>query len=167
MIVLGIDPGSSVTGYGIIQSNNNSHLNCLDYGCIRLSSKKELNVRLKEIYDGIELLVSQANPDDVALEDIFYSRNIKSALQLGQARGAAVIAALNNNKTVASYSPKEVKQSVTGNGGASKEQVQRMVLVMLKLGQQKLPLDVTDALAIAMCHINRSWTILQTGHKQL
>ena len=165
MIVLGIDPGSSTTGYGIIKSENNSDLQCLDFGCIRLSSKKEFNMRLKEIYDGIESLVEQQNPEYIALEDIFYSRNVKSAMQLGQARGAAVLAALNKNRKVASYSPREVKQSLTGNGGASKEQVQKMVQVILRLDQDKLPLDATDALAIAVCHINRYWTEKQTGYK--
>lgn len=164
MIVLGIDPGSSVTGYGIVKTASNSHLECLNYGCIRLSSKKEIDIRLKEIYDGIESLIELENPDEVALEDIFYSRNIKSALLLGQARGAAVIAALNKNKKVASYSPREVKQALTGSGGASKEQVQKMVQLMLKLDQQNIPLDATDALAIAVCHINRYWTNKQTGY---
>jgi crossover junction endodeoxyribonuclease RuvC len=158
MVVLGIDPGSNVTGFGIINSNNTSHYECVHYGCIRLGNKKEFFVRLKEINNGIADIIDEYNPDFVALEDIFYSRNVKAAIQLGQARGAAVIAALNKDKNVSSYSPREVKQALTGNGGASKEQVQKMVEMILSLKQQNVPLDASDALAIAICHVNRYWT---------
>ncbi len=158
MVVIGIDPGSNVTGFGIISSDHSSHYKVIHFGCIRLGSKKDFFVRLKEINNGIADLIDEYNPDYVALEDIFYSRNVKAALQLGQARGAAIIAALNKDKDVSSYSPREVKQALTGNGGASKEQVQKMVEMILSLKQQNVPLDASDALAIAICDVNRGWT---------
>jgi len=158
MLVLGIDPGSAVTGFGIIKSERLSHFECLDFGCIRSSAKTEFYLRLKNIYDRVTDIILKYQPDYIALEDIFYSRNVKSALQLGQARGAAILASLNKNKAIKSYSPREVKQALTGNGAASKEQVQRMVLSMLDIKEKITPLDASDALAIAICHTNRYWT---------
>ncbi len=158
MLVLGIDPGSAVTGFGIIKSEKTSHIECLDFGCIRSSAKTEFHLRLKNIYDRITDLILKYQPDYIALEDIFYSRNVKSALQLGQARGAAILASLNTNRAIKSYSPREVKQALTGSGAASKEQVQRMVAKMLDIKEEITPLDASDALAIAICHTNRYWT---------
>ncbi len=158
MLILGIDPGSVLTGYGVIKSDNTNGYLCLDYGCIRSSSKQDFFERLKKIYDQVSALCLKYKPDYVALEDVFYGKNIKSTLQLGQARGSVVIAALNHNVKIKAYSPREVKQSLTGNGSASKEQVQKMVVGLLGLTQTKIPLDASDALAIAICHSNRFWT---------
>jgi len=158
MIVLGIAPGSTVTGYGIIKSDQPSMLECLASGSIRLSGIKDFPGRLKKIYQEIASLIEKFDPDSVALEDIFYGRNIKSALMLGQARGAAILAGVNAEKEIAIYAPREVKLAVTGRGSASKEQVQMMVMRILDSSQSFQPLDVSDALAIAICHIHRSWT---------
>ena len=158
MIVLGIDPGSSVTGYGILQSDSRDERRCITFGCIRSRSKEPFYLRLKKIYDEIGQLIEGHRPGWVALEDIFYSRNIKSVLQLGQARGAAILAAVNAQCSISLYSPREVKQALTGYGAASKEQVQSMVFRLLQLSNGAAPLDASDALAIAICHINRFWT---------
>jgi crossover junction endodeoxyribonuclease RuvC len=158
MTVLGIDPGSAITGYGIVKSARSSDYECVTFGCIRIELKSAFHLRLKKIYDQVSGLIENFQPDSVALEDIFYSRNVKAAMQLGQARAAAVLAALNANKTVVAYAPREVKQALTGMGAASKEQVQKMVGRLLGLEKLSAPLDASDALAIAICHTNRFWT---------
>lgn len=157
MQILGIDPGSAVTGYGLIYSNNSSHFECVTFGSFRFSSKHCLNDRLKNIYDGVVDLIKKYRPDSIAFEDVFYGRNIQSALKLGQARGAAVVAAMNQNIPIATYSAREIKLSLTGYGAASKEQVQRMIKNLFRLKIDITPLDASDALAIALCHAFRYW----------
>ncbi len=154
MVVLGIDPGLSRTGFGLIQINHLT-LKCIEYGCI---SPKADNFafRLKYIYDNVSSLIEKYGPRFVAFEDVFFSRNAKSALILGQARGAALLAAANMNKNISVYSPREVKQALTGNGAASKEQVRFMVERLLELPDKVSPLDASDALAVAICHFNRT-----------
>lgn len=154
MIVLGIDPGLSRTGFGLIQ-NDRSILSCLDFGCIAPEADYFAS-RLKFIYDGVSDLILKYRPQSVAFEDVFFSRNAKSALKLGQARGAALLAAVNLDKKVFVYSPREVKQALTGNGAASKEQVRFMVEHLLGLSEKISPLDASDALAVAVCHFNRT-----------
>ncbi|HPG39543.1 MAG TPA: crossover junction endodeoxyribonuclease RuvC [bacterium] len=154
MLVLGIDPGSMVTGYGLVRDSN-GELECIENGCIRNTAKTEFGARLKKIHDEITGLIEKFQPDQVAFEDIFYGRNVRALIQLGQARGAAIIAALNAHKPVVTYAPREVKLAITGFGGASKEQVQKMVIGILKLDEAMQVMDVSDALAIAICHINR------------
>jgi len=160
MVVLGIDPGSAITGYGIVETKNDE-LECKEFGCIRLQQHKEFYLRLKKIYDTVNSLINQYNPDKVVFEDVFYGRNIKAVLQLGQARGAAILASVNAEKPITIYSPREVKQALTGFGGASKEQVQKMVKSLLNIENSITPLDASDALAIAICHINRYQTELK------
>ena len=157
MMILGIDPGSRITGYGVIDYKH-PHAECLTFGCIITSSKRPFYERLKKIYDDITQLIGSFQPEWVVLEDIFYSQNVKSALQLGQARGAALLAAINTNKRISTYAPRVVKQALTGKGSASKEQVRAMVAQMLQLCDQKLELDASDALAVALCHAYR-WRI--------
>ncbi len=168
MLVLGIDPGSAITGYGLIKSLQSSIYECLEFGCVNTRASDPFHLRLKEIYDRVVALIANFQPDFVALEDIFYSRNVKSAMQLGQARGASVLAALNSEKAIVTYTPREVKQALTGHGAASKEQVQKMVAKLLHLESMDAPLDASDALAIAICHANRFWTekSLQQRRKQ-
>ena len=156
MIVLGIDPGSRVTGYGIIKVCQSEVYGCLDFGGIQLKSVKHFHDRLKKIYDKVTKLIQTYEPDVVAFEDIFFSQNVKAAMKLGQARGAAIIASLNADKPVEIYSPREVKQSITGYGASSKEQVQKMVSSILNIEGPISPLDASDALAIAICHANRN-----------
>ncbi len=156
MIVLGIDPGSQNTGYGILDCKNRNCLRCLTYGNIGLNPREDFYLRLKIIYDKIEEIILQYNPVHIAFEDVFFSRNIKVALHLGQARGAAIIAALNQKRHVFSYSPREVKQALTGHGNASKQQIKQMAESLLHIKLNKQSLDVSDALAIAICHAFRS-----------
>ncbi|MDZ7370527.1 MAG: crossover junction endodeoxyribonuclease RuvC [candidate division KSB1 bacterium] len=154
MIILGIDPGLAATGYGIVERVNET-IRCIDYGTVVSSPNEALEFRLKTIYDGINGLIDKYKPSHAAFEDVFYGPNIQSALKLGQARGAAMIAAVNARLTVAIYSPKEVKQALTGYGAASKEQVQRMVAELLRLPLNDMPTDASDALAVALCHAQR------------
>ncbi|QIZ76444.1 crossover junction endodeoxyribonuclease RuvC [Ferrimonas lipolytica] len=148
-IILGIDPGSRITGYGVIQTNGR-HLHYLGSGCIRLPDE-ELPQRLKVIYDGVCELIKQFQPTEFAIERVFMGRNADSALKLGQARGSAIVAAMNNELPVDEYSPTQIKQAVVGSGGAKKEQVQHMVASILKL--PGIPqADAADALAIAITH---------------
>lgn len=158
MIILGIDPGLAVTGFGIIRVGQAETV-CLHYGSICSRAQVALWERLKKIYDGVTELIRDFRPQQVAFEEVFYGHNVQSALKLGQARGAAVIAALNAGLTPAEYSPREVKQALTGYGAASKEQVQRMVRQLLDLAEPASPMDASDALAVALCHAQRSRSV--------
>lgn len=155
MVVMGIDPGSQVTGYGFIGIGAEAQPRFLACGTIRTGSHSDFNARLKRIYDQVGLLLGEHHPDQVALEDIFYARNARSSLQLGQARAAAILAALNAGLPVAAYAPAEVKMAITGRGGAAKEQVRYMVTQLLAVDLAAQALDASDALAIALCHALR------------
>ena len=157
--VLGIDPGSLITGYGVItvQGNKNHFVDC---GFIETSSKDPLAVRLKTIYEGIAVLIQQFQPDQVAIEQVFVHRNVGSALKLGQARGAAICAAAVANLPVSEYSPRTIKQAVVGRGSADKSQVQHMIKALLSLPEPPLT-DSADALAVALCHGHMSQTMQQ------
>lgn len=151
-IVMGIDPGSLVTGYGIIRINN-LQLEYIDSGCIRMDSNKKIAPRLKQIHDGIAELIAQYQPNEAAIEEVFMANNASSAIKLGQARGAAITTLMRFNIEPAEYSAREVKKAIVGYGAASKEQMQLMVKTLLKL--PGIPAeDAADALAIAICHVN-------------
>lgn len=152
MIVLGIDPGSRITGYGIVEKVGNRLVH-IDNGAIFTSTAVDFPGRLKKIFDGILEIVSQYNPDQVAIENIFFSTNAQSALKLGQARGAAIVAAVHCNLPVFEYSALQVKLAVVGQGRAEKEQVQKMLKALLGL-PETAQADASDALAVAICHIN-------------
>jgi crossover junction endodeoxyribonuclease RuvC len=147
--ILGIDPGSRVTGYGVIDSARNQH-QYITSGCI-CTQQKAFPDRLGEIFDGIRAILQQTQPTQVAIEQIFVANSALSALKLGQARGAAITAVVTLDLPVHEYTPRTVKQSLVGSGGATKEQVQHMVRILLAR-QQKMSLDESDALAIALCH---------------
>jgi len=154
--VLGIDPGSRITGYGIVDEIDGS-LRAVAYGVIRMGLKTPFPVRLKEIYAGIEKVILKYDPTVAAVETLFFAKNVGSAIKLGQARGAAITAAVNYGLTVAEYSPTNVKKSVSGYGRAEKEQIQKLVYMMLGIrGDKKVPLDATDALSVAICHLSSS-----------
>lgn len=157
MIILGIDPGSRVTGYGVIRQEGR-HLYYLGSGCIRMS-ESELPGRLKQIYAGVTEIITQFQPDVFAIEQVFMSKNADSALKLGQARGAAIVAAVNVDLPVYEYSARSIKQAVVGTGGADKTQVQHMVKSMLKL-PAKPQADAADALGVAICHANTNKTLI-------
>ena len=153
MRVMGIDPGSNCTGYGIVEEIQ-GNLQVVHWGSVKTKPRQPFPDRLKLIYDELILVIQKFNPDEVAIEDLFFANNAKSALKLGQTRGVTILAAVNENKPVAEYSPLEVKQSVVGYGRAEKEQVQDMVTTLLKLKEKPEPLDASDALAVAICHLH-------------
>jgi len=152
MRVIGIDPGSLVTGYGVVEQRG-GELWCLDYGVIRNKKDIPFPLRLQDIYKNLKIIFEKYRPDEVAIETIFYAENVSSALKLGHARGVAILAAVHTNYEIFEYSPMEIKQSVTGYGRAQKEQVRSMVKSILRMDGQPF-LDSTDALAVAICHIN-------------
>ncbi|MDH5377312.1 MAG: crossover junction endodeoxyribonuclease RuvC [Gammaproteobacteria bacterium] len=150
MIILGIDPGSRKTGFGVIESTK-SDLKYLDSGVIRLEREKEYTRRLGILATELSQLIEEFQPDAVSIEKVFVSRNPSSALKLGQARGAAISTCVIKHLAVYEYTPTQIKQSIVGKGNASKEQIQYMVSLILSLGA--LPQeDAADALAAAMCH---------------
>lgn len=148
-IILGIDPGSRITGYGLIKQTGQK-LEYVDSGCIR-TSDGELSEKLLQIYDGICLLMDQYSPKEVAIEQVFMHQNPNSALKLGHARGVAMVAAASHRVTVSEYSAREIKQTVVGYGAAEKAQVSHMVVQLLALNSTPQS-DAADALAIAICH---------------
>ena len=158
MLILGIDPGTAVTGFGLIAGNPPNSFECVDYGTICSSSKTAFPQRLKKIYDDVAELLQRHPVDAVALEDVFYGKNVQTAMKLGHARGAIIIAAMNQGVSVTTYAARDVKQALTGHGGASKEQVRKRVQDELNLANPISPLDASDALAIAVCHAHRHWT---------
>jgi len=154
MIIIGIDPGLVKTGYGII-SIKNEKPKLIDFGIISPDSSDTISNRLFTIFSDIEQLISTYSPSVFSIEDIFYSKNFKSAMLLGQARGAAVLVAAKYKLPIFEYSAKKVKQSITGNGNADKTQVQYMIMKILNIKTTSMPLDASDALGIALCHLNQ------------
>ena len=167
MRVFGIDCGTEVTGYGVVEmcdSGRQAKLLCHTLGAIRLAKSKPLPVRLAQVYRELTEALAQWRPDVVAVEEVFYSVNAKSALKLGQVRGVAMLAAANCGLPVAEYAPLSIKSAVVGYGLAAKEQVQFMVTRLLELEQTPESPDAADALAIAICHIQTTQTMaLQRG----
>jgi crossover junction endodeoxyribonuclease RuvC len=159
MRVLGIDCGGAYTGYGVVEMDSGGGLVCLTCGAIKLSLRDPLPQRLSRIYDGLGALIVEHRPDEVAIEGIFYALNVKSALLLGQVRGVAMLAAAAAGLDVAEYSPLTIKASVVGYGRAVKQQVQDMVTRLLNLAEAPKPMDASDALAIAICHLHTAGTL--------
>ena len=154
MIIIGIDPGIRRTGYGIIKSSNNNP-ELVDYGIVSSDSDEPVAKRIYSIFSDIQMLIEKFQPSVLSIEDIFFGKNVKSMLLLGQARGAALIAAASKNLIIYEYSPKKIKQSLTGNGNSEKHQVQFMVQNILKLSSPPNPHDASDALAAALCHFQQ------------
>ena len=163
-IILGIDPGSRITGYGIIRQQGRV-LTYLGSGCIR-TKVDDLPTRLKLIYAGVSEIITQFQPDFFAIEEVFMAKNADSALKLGQARGVAIVAAMNQSLPVFEYAARQVKQTVVGNGSADKSQVQHMVLVLLKLPASPQA-DAADALSIAITHCHVSQNAIRAGNSRL
>jgi crossover junction endodeoxyribonuclease RuvC len=157
-IILGIDPGSRITGYGIIRQVG-AKTEYLGSGCIRMQGDA-LAPRLKQIFDGVSEIISQFQPTEFAIEQVFMAKNPDSALKLGQARGAAIVAATNHDLPVAEYSARQIKQSVVGKGNADKTQVQHMVTYLLKLSASPQA-DAADALAVALCHSHTQQSLIK------
>lgn len=154
MIILGIDPGTTVTGYGIIKYESNAFTKIAS-GVINLPSTKPIPTRLKIIHEEINKLIRLHNPDEFAIETAFYGKNVQAAMKIGYARGVAILAAVLNNIPTSEYSPREIKKSVVGRGSATKEQVGFMIKSILVLDKKNMKSDETDALAIALCHVFR------------
>jgi len=161
-LILGIDPGSRITGYGVIRKQGNK-LTYVASGCIRVS-EKELPGRLKQVFDGVTQLIEQYKPDEFAIEQVFMAKNADSALKLGQARGVAIVAAMNAQLPVSEYAARLIKQAVVGTGAATKDQVGHMVVQLLKLPGRPQE-DAADGLAIAICHAHNSQSLIAMAGK--
>lgn len=154
MIILGIDPGTNITGYGIIRQNFSSSKR-ITSGSIKIPSKQNLPQKLETIYNELNRLIKIYKPNEFAIETAFYGKNAQSAMKIGYARGVSILAAAHNKIPTAEYSPREIKKSVVGKGAASKQQVNYMVKTLLDISKQKMKYDETDALAVALCHAYR------------
>jgi crossover junction endodeoxyribonuclease RuvC len=159
MRVLGIDCGTECTGYGVVELNGSGGLRCLACGAIRLSAREALPRRLQRIQEQLAEVIREHHPEQVAIEDVFYAVNVKSALKLGQVRGVAMVAAAAAGLEVAEYAPLSIKSAVVGYGRAEKQQVQQMIMQLLNLAEPPETGDVSDALAIAICHLHTSATL--------
>ena len=155
MRILGIDPGTIITGFGIVEYNNNQLIR-IKSGVIIPDKKRDMAIRLSVIYDELDKLIKIYKPEQLSIETVFYGKNIQSALKIGYARGVALLAAVHNNLLYAEYSPREVKKAIVGKGGASKEQVQYMIRKLMTIKEDKMKFDESDGLAIAACHAFKS-----------
>ncbi|MEO8398781.1 MAG: crossover junction endodeoxyribonuclease RuvC [Ignavibacteriaceae bacterium] len=162
MIILGVDPGTNFTGFGIIKYNKNEAVRVIN-GIIKLPKSKILSLKLQIIYDELNKLIKTYKPDEFAIETAFYGKNVQSAMKIGYARGVSILAAVHNNIPTSEYSPREIKKSVVGNGAASKEQVFYMIFNLLNLKKEKMQFDESDALAVALCHAFRVKTPIKKG----
>jgi len=159
MRVLGIDCGGEYTGYGVVEQDDEGLLHHICSGAVRLSSREPLELRLKKIAEELAEIIRAHSPREVAIEDVFYAVNVKSALKLGHVRGVAMLAAAQAGLEVVAYSPLSIKSAVVGYGKAQKSQVQIMVARLLKLPAPPEPADAADALAIAICHLHTAGTL--------
>ena len=152
MIIMGIDPGLATVGYGVIECDSRQNLSLIDYGTILTKAGIALSTRLLHIYNGIITLYDNFKPEAVAFEELFFNKNVKTAISVAQARGAAVTAARTKTDALFEYTPLQVKQAICGYGRADKNQVQMMVKSILKLKNIPKPDDAADAVAVAVCH---------------
>ena len=154
MITLGIDPGTAITGFGVIKEEADGSLKVLDYGVIQTSADQSAAERLVQLYQQIKKLILLHQPEQGAVEKLFFERNVRTAISVGQARGVVLLAMAEMKILIGEYTPLEVKQAVAGYGGADKNQVQQMVRTILGLDTIPHPDDAADALAVAICHIH-------------
>jgi crossover junction endodeoxyribonuclease RuvC len=153
-IIIGFDPGIADTGFGVI-SEENQKLRCLEYGSIKTSSKLSLSERLAIVYDNVQMILKKYSPTLVCVEELFFSKNVKTAMIVGQARGVVLLAIEQAGLPMREFTPNQVKQAVSSYGGAAKSQVQKMVQMLLRLEELPEPDDAADALAIAICGSGR------------
>lgn len=154
MIILGVDPGTLVTGYGVVEAVG-GRFTVLEVDVVRNRSDVSMPIRLKAIYSKLCSVIERHHPDEFAIETAFYGKNAQSAMKIGHARGVSILAAVNSEIPTSEYSPREVKRAVVGNGAASKEQVSFMIRSILKLKRVPKTYDATDALAVALCHFHK------------
>ena len=158
MLVIGVDPGTATTGYGFVRDDEHGKLVAVDYGVITTPSNLQMPERLLQIYQRLRELLSRYHPESGAVEKLFLQRNVRTAISVGQGRGIALLALAEAGIPVAEYTPLEIKQAVTGYGGAEKMQVQQMVKYLLGLSEIPRPDDAADALAVAICHLHSART---------
>ncbi|MCW5875186.1 MAG: crossover junction endodeoxyribonuclease RuvC [Anaerolineales bacterium] len=163
MLAIGIDPGTAITGYGLVHQTPSGDLRCVDWGVIVTPVKMPLGERLVHIHASLVTLLETHRPQAAAVESLFFQRNVRTAMSVGQARGVVLLALQQAGLAVADYTPNQVKQAVSGYGAADKQQMQSMVKTLLSLSELPKPDDAADALAIAICHLNtrRSMTALE------
>jgi crossover junction endodeoxyribonuclease RuvC len=164
MLVIGIDPGTAITGYGLIRGSEDGSLAVVDYGAIRTASDMAMPQRLLELYRRLKEILLLHRPDTGAVEKLFFQRNVRTAISVGQGRGVALLALAEAGLEAGEYTPLQIKQAVVGYGGADKNQVQQMVRALLNLDEIPRPDDAADALAVAICHFHsaRSRAIYQS-----
>lgn len=150
-IILGIDPGTNIMGYGLIHNKGNK-IELISLGVIKLDKLSDHGLKLKKIFDRTSALIKEYNPDELAIEAPFFGKNVQSMLKLGRAQGVAMAAGLNLDVPIFEYSPRKIKQSITGSGSASKEQVAAMLTTLLAIKDPPKYMDATDGLAVAVCH---------------
>lgn len=153
---MGIDPGTATTGYGLVRMNSDHELEEVDHGVVTTPSDWEESKRLLYIYRTLKEIVDRYQPDSCAVENIYFQRNVRTAIKVGQGRGAALIAIATYNLPLGEYTPSEIKQAVVGYGNADKNQVQQMVKLLLHMDELPQPDDAADALAVAICHLHTS-----------
>jgi crossover junction endodeoxyribonuclease RuvC len=153
VLILGIDPGTAITGYGLVREDG-GELALVDCGVITTPSGQPLAKRLQTIYRGLGAVIAEHRPVAAAVEELFFSRNVRTALSVGHARGVALLALADASLPIYEYKPLEIKQAIAGYGGADKQQVQEMVRLLLNLDQAPQPDDAADAVAVAVCHIH-------------
>ena len=151
MIILGIDPGYAILGWGVIEKMGN-HFRAIDYGAVTTDKDTEMPRRLEILYDGLREIIEEYRPEEASIEKLFFNTNTTTAINVGQARGVAILACMKGGLKVAEYTPLEIKQALVGYGRADKKQVQFMVKTMLNLPEVPKPDDTADALAAAICH---------------
>lgn len=154
MQVIGIDPGTAITGYGIVREDDSGNLIAVDYGVIQTPAKKPMPERLVQLYRRMKEILLLHQPDCAAVEKLFFQKNVRTAISVGQGRGVAILALAEAGIAVAEYTPLAIKQAVTGYGGADKGQIQQMVRALLNLEDIPKPDDAADALAVAICHLH-------------
>lgn len=153
MIVLGIDPGTANTGYGVVKSDGRGPATLLECGVIRTRARDPLPARLHEIYEGVEELIARHKPDALSIEDVFYAKNVRTTVVLGHARGVVLLAAQQRGLDIHEFPPAEIKKAVVGRGGATKDQVQFMVARLLRLKSVPQPSDAADGVAAALAYV--------------
>lgn len=153
-IILGIDPGFAITGYGVIKLINKNDFEMIDYGCITTDRNYKFSERLEILHNELEIIIKRYEPSLIAVEELFFCKNVKTALMVGHARGVILLAAIRNKIPLAELTPLQVKQGITGYGKADKRQIQKMVQIILSLKEIPRPDDAADALAIAITAVN-------------
>ena len=156
MLVIGIDPGTAITGYGLVREDQNGKITAVDFGVIQTPAKMPMPERLLRIYRELKEIALLHQPDYGVVEKLFFQKNVRTAISVGQGRGVAILSLADLEIPVTEYTPLEIKQAVAGYGGADKAQVQYMVKVLLGLDEIPKPDDAADALAVAVCHIHQA-----------